>query len=104
MPGDSKQSQTRNLLIFFHFLVFLNSVFSPLSHSLLCCVVLCVCCGRFRQLGGDPEWARRREGEGKKRRDISSDSDSSDDEEGGILQRTGKFSQAVYTHMIIHLM
>ena len=44
MPGDSKQSQTQNLLIFFHFLVFLNSVFYALSLSLFVVLCVCVCC------------------------------------------------------------
>ena len=52
---------------------------------------MCLLVGRFQQLGGDPEWARRREERGKKGRGDKSDSESeSSGEESGILQRTGQ--------------
>ena len=45
---------------------------------------------RFQQLGGDPDWAKRKkEGEERRRERSDSDSDTTDDEGGGLLQRSG---------------
>ncbi|CAI8037089.1 U3 small nucleolar RNA-associated protein 18 homolog [Geodia barretti] len=46
---------------------------------------------KFQQLGGDPDWAKRKkEGEERRRERSDSDSDTTDDEGGGLLQRSGQ--------------
>ena len=45
---------------------------------------------RFKQLGGDPDWAKRKEGGERRRERSDSGSDTTDDEEGGLLQRSGQ--------------